>query len=54
VQFARALRLYGLPTSVDSEHVFLRALTEIDMRDANSLYWAGHSAFVKSPDQIET
>jgi uncharacterized protein with von Willebrand factor type A (vWA) domain len=54
VQFARALRLYGLSTSVDSEHVFLRALTEIDMRDANALYWAGHSAFVKSPDQIET
>ncbi len=54
VQFARALRLYGLCTSVDSEHVFLRALREIDLRDASALYWAGHSAFVKSPDQIET
>jgi uncharacterized protein with von Willebrand factor type A (vWA) domain len=54
VQFARALRLYGLQTSIDSEHVFLRALTEIDMRDAVSLYWAGHSAFVKNPDQIDT
>ncbi len=54
VEFARALRLYGLPTSVDSEHVFLRALAEIDMRNANSLYWAGHASFVKSPDQIET
>jgi len=54
VDFARALRLYGLSTSVDSEHVFLRALAEIDMRNANSMYWAGHSAFVKNPDQIET
>jgi uncharacterized protein with von Willebrand factor type A (vWA) domain len=54
VQFSRALRLYGLSTSVDSEHVYLRALAEIDLRDANALYWAGHAAFVKSPDQIET
>ncbi|MGH2897979.1 MAG: hypothetical protein ACRDMZ_04840, partial [Solirubrobacteraceae bacterium] len=54
VQFARALRLYGLQTSVDSEHVFLRSLAEIDLRDPGALYWAGHAAFVKSPDQIET
>ena len=54
VQFSRALRLYGLATSVDSEHVYLRALAEIDLRNANALYWAGHAAFVKSPDQIET
>lgn len=54
VAFARALRLYGLQTSVDSEHVFLRALAEIDMSNANSMYWAGFAAFVKSPDQIET
>jgi uncharacterized protein with von Willebrand factor type A (vWA) domain len=54
VEFARALRLYGLSTSVDSEHVFLRALGEIDLRDANALYWAGHASFVKCPEQIET
>lgn len=54
VAFSRALRLYGLQTSVDSEHVFLRALAEIDMSNANSMYWAGFAAFVKSPDQIET
>ncbi|MGI9098637.1 MAG: vWA domain-containing protein [Solirubrobacteraceae bacterium] len=54
VQFGRALRTYGLCTSVDSENVFLRALTEIDVRSANAVYWAGHAAFVKSPDQIET
>ncbi len=54
VAFARALRLYGLSTSVDSEHVFLRALKEIDMRDPGAMYWAGHASFVKSPDQIET
>jgi len=54
VQLGRALRTYGLCTSVDSENVFLRALTEIDVRSANAVYWAGHAAFVKSPDQIET
>ena len=54
VQFGRALRVGGLCTSVDSENVFLRALAEIDVRDAAAVYWAGHAAFVKSPDQIET
>ena len=54
VQFGRALRVGGLCTSVDSENVFLRALAEIDVRDAAVVYWAGHAAFVKSPDQIET
>jgi uncharacterized protein with von Willebrand factor type A (vWA) domain len=54
VQFGRALRVGGLCTSVDSENVFLRALAEIDVREAAAVYWAGHAAFVKSPDQIET
>ena len=54
VQFGRALRVGGLCTSVDSENVFLRALAEIDVRDATAVYWAGHATFVKSPDQIET
>jgi len=54
VQFGRALRVGGLCTSVDSENVFLRALAEIDVREATTVYWAGHAAFVKSPDQIET
>jgi uncharacterized protein with von Willebrand factor type A (vWA) domain len=53
VQFARALRNYGLCTSVDSENVYLRALSEIDVRSGYELYWAGHATFVKSPDQIE-
>ena len=54
VQFGRALRQYGLSTSVDSENVFLSAMAQIDVRDGHSVYWAGHSAFVKSPDQIDT
>ncbi len=54
VDFARALRAYGLCTSVDSENVYLRALSEIDVRSMDALYWAGHCAFVQSPDQIET
>jgi uncharacterized protein with von Willebrand factor type A (vWA) domain len=54
VEFGRALRTFGLCTSVDSENVFLSALAQIDVRAANAVYWAGHAAFVKSPDQIET
>jgi uncharacterized protein with von Willebrand factor type A (vWA) domain len=54
VEFGRALRRYGLCTSVDSENVYLRALGELDVRNANALYWAGHAAFVQGPDQIET
>ncbi|MGH2839576.1 MAG: vWA domain-containing protein [Solirubrobacteraceae bacterium] len=53
VEFARALRTCGLCTSVDSENVYLRALGEIDVRSPNALYWAGHAAFVKCPEEIE-
>ena len=53
VEFARALRTEGLCTSVDNENVFLRALNEIDVRDPNAVYWAGHASFVQSPEQIE-
>jgi len=54
VDFARALRTQGLCTSVDSENVFLRALSEIDVRSIDGLFWAGHCAFVQGPDQIDT
>ncbi len=53
VQFARALREYGLCTSADNENAFLRALNEIDVRNPMSVYWAGHATFVQNPDQIE-
>ena len=53
VEFSRALRDFGFSTSVDSENVFLQALAEVDVRDGFSVYWAGHCAFVKNPDQIE-
>jgi len=53
VEFARALRTEGLCTSVDNENIFLRALNEIDVRDPNAVYWAGHASFVQNPDQIE-
>jgi len=53
VQFARALRTEGLCTSVDNENVFLRALNEIDVRDPQAVYWAGHASFVQNPAQIE-
>lgn len=53
VEFARALRTEGLRTSVDNENVFLRALNELDVRDPNAVYWAGHASFVQNPEQIE-
>jgi uncharacterized protein with von Willebrand factor type A (vWA) domain len=53
VGFARALRELGLSASVDSEHVFLRALAEIDVRDRTQVFWCGHAAFVHAPDQLE-
>ena len=40
VNFARALRGYGLSASVDSELVFLRALSEVDVRQREEFYWA--------------
>jgi len=53
VGFARALRELGLSASVDSEHVFLRALAEIDVRSRTQVFWCGHAAFVHAPDQLE-
>lgn len=54
VGLARALRELGLSASVDSEHVFLRALAEVDVRDHDQVFWCGHAAFVHSPDQLPT
>ena len=51
VGLARVLREFGLSASVDSEHVFLRALAEIDVRDRDAVYWAAHCAFVHNPDE---
>jgi uncharacterized protein len=52
VGLARALREFGLSASVDSEHTFLRSLALIDVRDKVQMFWAGHAAFVHSPDQL--
>ncbi len=51
VGFARALREFGLSASVDAEHTFIRAFALIDVRDRTQMYWAGHGAFVHSPDE---
>src|SRR5688500_16047375 len=51
VAFARSLRSFGLNASVDSELVFIRTLTEIDVRNRSHVYWAGHATFVHSPDE---
>jgi len=51
VTFARSLRAYGMTASVDSELVFIRTLTELDVRDRRQVYWAAHATFVHSPDE---
>ena len=51
VAFARSLRSYGLNASVDSELVFIRTLTEVDVRVRSQVYWAAHATFVHSPDE---
>ena len=51
VGLARVLRTFGMSASVDSEHVFLRALVEIDVRKRDHVYWAAHAAFVHNPDE---
>jgi len=53
VGLARALREFGLQASVDAEHTYLRALAEIDTRNETQMFWAGHAAFVHSPDELE-
>ncbi len=52
VGLARALRELGLSASVDAEHTFLRALTLIDVRDRTQMFWAGHCAFVHTPEEL--
>lgn len=51
VGFARGLREFGLSSSVDSEHVFLRALAEIDVRSRHQVFCAARCAFVHHPDE---
>ena len=51
VAFARSLRSYGMCASVDAEMVFIRALTELDLRNRSQIYWAAHAAFVHNPDE---
>ena len=51
VGFARALREFGMSASVDSEHVFLRALAEIDVRERDLVFYAAQAAFVHHPDE---
>jgi len=51
VAFARSLRAYGMAASVDSELVFIRTLTELDLRDRRQVYWAAHATFVHSPNE---
>lgn len=51
VSLARALRLSGMSTSVDSQLVFCRALRELDVRHRAQVYWAARAAFVHHPDE---
>jgi len=51
VTFARALRTFGMSTSVDSELSFFRALAEVNVQSREELYWAACATFVHSPDE---
>jgi len=53
VEFARALRTLGMSTSVDSEHVFLGALAQLDVRQREAVFWAARATFVHNPDERE-
>ncbi|GAB93906.1 vWA domain-containing protein [Gordonia rhizosphera] len=48
--FARSLTNAGLPVATDSVEAFVRALREIDLADAEQVYWAGRATLCRDPD----
>ena len=52
VGLGRALRGAGLPTTVDRELAFCRALGEVDLRERAHVYWAARSSFLGRPDEV--
>ncbi|WP_231988667.1 VWA domain-containing protein [Mycobacterium sp. 1274761.0] len=54
VIFARRLRAEGMAVPTGSVALFVSALSELDPAERDSLYWAGRSALVKRPEDIET
>jgi uncharacterized protein len=52
VALGRALREAGLPSSVDRELLFCRALAEVDPRSRSQVHWAARATFVTGPEQL--
>ncbi|MGV9710655.1 vWA domain-containing protein [Gordonia sp. NPDC003424] len=48
--FARSLTNAGLPVATDSVEMFVRALREVDLADAEQVYWAGRTTLCRDPD----
>ncbi|MFW0797169.1 VWA domain-containing protein [Gordonia sp. CPCC 205515] len=48
--FARSLTLAGLPVATDSVEQFVSAVREIDIADAQQVYWAGRATLCRDPD----
>jgi uncharacterized protein with von Willebrand factor type A (vWA) domain len=51
VSLGRALRKFGLTTSVDGELAFCRALAEVDITRRPEVYWAAKACFLQRPEQ---
>ncbi len=52
VALGRALRMAGLPASIDRELLFCRALAEVDPRSREQVRWAARASFVSEPAQV--
>lgn len=54
VAFARRLRAEEIAVPTGSVPLFVSALSELDVADRDSLYWAGRAVLVKRPEDIDT
>ena len=51
--FARALHEAGLPVALDTTHLFVRAVGELDVAEPAHVYWAGRATLCHGPDDID-
>ena len=54
VIFARRLRAEEMAVPTGSVALFVSALSELDLADRDSVYWAGRAVLVKRPEDIDT
>lgn len=53
VVFVEALRRSGIPIPVGSTITFLRALTEVDVRSRDDVYWSGRATLLTRPEDVD-